>query len=148
MRVSEARALHLPDVTADGLLIRATKFQKSRLLPLHATTRAALEQYLARRRHVAGLATHLFVTRRGGPLSRTVITQTFHQVLTAAGIPQVPGARRPRLIDLRHTFAVRALGGESRDARCHRAPYARPDHVYGAHLRRQYLLVSRKYAHS
>jgi integrase/recombinase XerD len=42
----------------------------------------------------------------------------FHQVLTAAGIPQVPGPRRPRLIDLRHTFAVRALEAspETRDA--------------------------------
>src|SRR5262249_2349482 len=37
------------------------------------------------------------------------------------------------------------VGGEPRDARCHRAPYTRPDHVYGAHLRRQYLLVSRKH---
>jgi integrase/recombinase XerD len=118
MRVSEARNLHLQDVTADGLLIRATKFQKSRLLPLHATTRVALEQYLAQRRRIAGLAAHLFVTRRGGPLSRTVITQTFHHVLTAAGIPQVTGPRRPRLIDLRHTFAVRALEAspEPRDA--------------------------------
>jgi integrase len=78
----------------------------------------ALEQYLAQRRRMAGLAAHLFVTRRGGPLSRTVITQTFHQVLTAAGIPQVPGPRHPRLIDLRHTFAVRALEAspETRDA--------------------------------
>jgi integrase len=118
MRVAEARNLHVQDVTADGLLIRATKFQKSRLLPLHATTRAALEHYLARRRRIAGLDLHLFVSRRGGPLSRTVITQTFHRVLTAAGIPQVPGRRRPRLIDLRHTFAVRALEAspETRDA--------------------------------
>src|SRR5215831_11732854 len=60
----------------------------------------------------------LFVTRRGGPLSRTVITQTFHQVLMAAGIPRAPQPRRPRLIDLRHTFAVRALEAspETREA--------------------------------
>jgi integrase len=105
-------------VTTDGLLIRATKFQKSRLLPLHATTRAALEPYLARRRQGAGLAASLLGTRRGGPLSRTVITHTFPQVLTAAGIPQVPGPRRPRLIDLRHTLAVRALAAspETREA--------------------------------
>jgi integrase len=37
MRVSEALALQMTDVTADGLLIRATKFQKNRLLPLHDT---------------------------------------------------------------------------------------------------------------
>jgi integrase/recombinase XerD len=39
MRVSEARHLYLQDVTRDGLLIRETKFHKSRLLPLHETTR-------------------------------------------------------------------------------------------------------------
>jgi integrase/recombinase XerD len=118
MRVSEVRHLHLQDVTADGLRIRATKFQKSRLLPLHATTQTALHQYLAQRRQVAGLDPHLFVTTRGGPLSRTVVTQTFHHVLSAAGIPCTPGRRRPRLIDLRHTFAVRALEAspETRDA--------------------------------
>jgi integrase/recombinase XerD len=118
MRVAEARNLLLQDVTADGLLIRETKFHKSRLLPLHATTRAALDRYLYRRRRMAGLDAHLFVTRRGGPLSRTVVTQTFHEVLTAAGIPPQPGRRRPRLIDLRHTFAVRVLEAcpEPRDA--------------------------------
>ena len=36
MRISEALALRLEDITADGLIIRQTKFQKSRLLPLHA----------------------------------------------------------------------------------------------------------------
>jgi integrase/recombinase XerD len=118
MRVAEARNLLLQDVTADGLLIRETKFHKSRLLPLQATTRAALDRYLSHRRRMAGLDAHLFVTRRGGPLSRTVVTQTFHQVLTAAGIPRAPGLRRPRLIDLRHTFAVRALEAspETREA--------------------------------
>jgi integrase len=42
MRVSEARNLHLHDVTMDGLLIRAAKFHKRRLLPLHETTCLAL----------------------------------------------------------------------------------------------------------
>jgi integrase/recombinase XerD len=118
MRVAEARNLLLQDVTADGLLIRETKFHKSPLLPLHATTRAALERYLAHRRRVAGTTAHLFVSRRHGKLSRTVVTQTFHQVLTAAGIPPQPGCRRPRLIDRRHTCAVRVLEAcpEPRDA--------------------------------
>jgi integrase/recombinase XerD len=118
MRVAEALALQLTDVTVDGLLIRHTKFKKSRMLPLHATTRAALEQYLVQRRRVAGTTASLFVSRRHGPLSRTVVTQTFHQVLTAAGIPQAPGRRRPRLMDLRHTFAVRALE-KSPETRAH-----------------------------
>jgi site-specific recombinase XerD len=109
MRVAEARNLHLHDVTIDGLLIRETKFHKSRLLPLHETTRRALDRYIVHRRRVAGADPHLFVTRRGGKLSHTVVSETFHQVLTAAGIPHRPARRRLRLMDLRHTFAVRAL---------------------------------------
>lgn len=117
MRISEARALHLKDLTADGLVIRQAKFRKSRLLPLHETTRAALEYYLDHRQHVAGADPHLFVTRRHGKLSYTVVNQTFRQVLKAAGIPREPGRCRPRLIDLRHTFAVRSLeqAPETRD---------------------------------
>ena len=109
MRVSEARHLHLHDVTRDGLLIRETKFPKSRLLPLHVTTRTALDRYIDQRRRCAGAEPHLFVTRRGGKLSHTVVAETFQQVLTVAGIPHRPARRRLRLMDLRHTFAVRAL---------------------------------------
>ena len=54
MRPSEALALELRDLTPEGLLIRESKFKKSRLLPLHNTTRTALEQYLRQRRRVAG----------------------------------------------------------------------------------------------
>lgn len=43
MRIAEALALQIDDVTADGLVVRQTKFQKSRLLPLHATARLALQ---------------------------------------------------------------------------------------------------------
>lgn len=109
MRVSEARALRLDDITTDGLRVRESKFKKSRLLPLHETAWAALERYLDRRRRVAGNCPYLFVTRRHDHLSRTVVTQTFHQVLQAAGIPSKPDKPRPRLTDLRHTFATRAL---------------------------------------
>ena len=109
MRPSEALALELRDLTPDGLLIRESKFKKSRLLPLHDTTRAALEQYLSRRRRVAGDDPHLFVSRRGGKLSHATAVKTFHDIVTAAGIPREPGQPRPRLMDLRHTFAVRGL---------------------------------------
>jgi integrase len=118
MRVSEARNLHLHDVTSDGLLIRETKFHKSRLLPLHVTTRMALDRYIDQRRRGAGADPHLFVTRRGGKLSHTVVAETFHQILKIAGIPHRPARRRLRLLDLRHTFAVQALekSPETRDA--------------------------------
>ena len=118
MRPSEARNLHLQDLTIDGLLIRETKFHKSRLLPLHVTTRTALDRYIGHRLQFAGADPHLFVTRRGGKLSRTVLSETFHQVLKDAEIPHRSARRRLRLMDLRHTFAVRALEGspETREA--------------------------------
>jgi integrase/recombinase XerD len=109
MRVSEARALRLEDVTADGLVIRQAKFHKRRLLPLHETTERALERYLERRLHVAGQNPHLFVTRRGGGLSHTVVAETFHEVRRAAEIPADASVPAPTLMDLRHTFAVKAL---------------------------------------
>jgi len=117
MRPAEARALELRDLTPDGLLIRESKYKKSRLLPLHDTTWAALESYLERRRRVAGHAPHLFVSRRGSKLSHTIVAETFHVVVQAACIPREPGTSRPSLMDLRHTFAVRGLARcpDSRD---------------------------------
>jgi integrase len=44
LRVSEAIRLCFQDITADGLVIRCSKFRKSRLVPLHETTQAALER--------------------------------------------------------------------------------------------------------
>ncbi len=109
LRVSEARALKLDDITDDGLQIRQSKYKKSRLVPLHASVWRVLNRYLERRRRVAGSDPHVFISRRHHGLSHTVVAETFHQVLQAAGIPSEVGKPRPRLMDLRHTFATRAL---------------------------------------
>ena len=60
LRASEAIHLRLDDITPDGLVIRCSKFRKSRLVPLHETARAGLERYLQRRSCVcAGRASRL-----------------------------------------------------------------------------------------
>lgn len=109
MRAAEARSLQWQDITSDGLVIRESKFKKSRLMPLHETVWTTLTAYLERRRRVASDDPHLFISRLGGKLSHTVVAETFHAVLQAAGIHGKPGHRRPRLTDLRHSFAVKAL---------------------------------------
>jgi integrase/recombinase XerD len=109
LRISEALALTFKDMTPDGLVIRETKFHKSRLIPLHETTTAALERYVARRCQLPVDDDHLFVSRRRCPLCDHAVRVTFHQVLAAAGIAQEPGRPRPRLMDLRHTFATTIL---------------------------------------
>jgi integrase len=65
MRISEALALRLEDVTAEGLIIQRTKFQKSRLLPLHDTTRRALDRYLSVRLRLGTVDRALFVSTAG-----------------------------------------------------------------------------------
>jgi integrase/recombinase XerD len=108
LRVSEALALRREDITRDGLHIRKTKFQKSRLVPLHPTVATALEHYLDRRRVVGGEAARVFVGADGRPLRYQIVRWTFCQLVLTAGLA-VPGRSRPHIHSLRHTFAVRAL---------------------------------------
>lgn len=109
LRISEALRLQLRDVTADGLVVRETKFRKSRLVPLHVTADAALRRYLGRRNAFATCDDHVFISRRKRALSYTTVLETFLGLARDIGLPQAPRDRRPRIHDLRHTFAVRSL---------------------------------------
>jgi integrase/recombinase XerD len=109
MRISEALALRLEDITRDGLLIRKTKFQKSRILPLHPSAHAGLERYLQRRRHFGATDDHLFISLRHRPLRYPTVVATFLQAVRALGLHPGPGQRAPRLHDFRHSWAVAAL---------------------------------------
>jgi integrase len=109
MRISEALALRLEDVTADGLLIRQTKFQKSRLLPLHDTTRRALDAYLSVRLQLGTLDGALFISTTGKAPAYETVAATFRWLARSIGLRGKPGQPGPRIHDLRHTFAVRSL---------------------------------------
>jgi len=115
LRPAEAYALRRDDLTHDGLIIRETKFRKSRLVPIHESTRAALDHYLEQRSRIAVHDDHLFVSLAQRPLSPSIVSRTFRQLLRAAKLPDRPG--RPRVHDLRHRFATRALEAccETRD---------------------------------
>ena len=111
LRVSEALGLRFADITDDGLLIRKTKFRKTRLVPLHDTTVAGLRHYLIRRRQLGVGAGDdpVFVDGRGRPLRYPMVHSTFQTLLKAADLWPATGGHRLRLHELRHTFAVRAL---------------------------------------
>jgi integrase len=109
LRVSEAIRLRYGDLTPDGLLIRETKFQKSRLVPLHATAHAALERYLERRRPYATLDDHVFISLRRKPLLISDVDTAFRTVVVKLRLPRGRGQRRPTPHSLRHAFAIRAL---------------------------------------
>jgi integrase len=109
MRVSEATQLQLDDISSDGLVIRRTKFRKSRLVPLHETAQAGLERYLQQRRPYAPLDDHVFVSLRRKPLSRSDVEKAFRMAVKRIGLPPRRGRARPTPHSLRHAFAVRAL---------------------------------------
>jgi len=115
LRISEALALEVDDITSDGLFIRETKFRKSRLVPMHPTTERAVDDYLRRRRKVAGSTNHLFVTLKGGPLRYPTVITVFLSLIRRLGLRGEPGESGPRLHDMRHTLSVRALEACSRD---------------------------------
>jgi integrase len=109
LRISEALALELDDFTADGLLIRQTKFKKNRLVPLHETTRHALERYLARRTRLPSAHSALFISLAGTALAYPTVIAVFLSLSRSIGLRAGPGHPGPRLHQLRHTFAARSL---------------------------------------
>jgi integrase/recombinase XerD len=109
LRVSEAIHLRFDDITPDGLVIRRTKFRKNRLVPLHETAHARLQQYLQQRRPYAPFDDHVFVSLKRKPLSLTAVDEAFGTVVKRAGLPPGPGGVRPTPHSLRHSFAVRSL---------------------------------------
>lgn len=109
LRVSEAIRLRYADITPDGLMICATKFNKSRLVALHETARAGLERYLQQRRRYAPDDDHVFVSLRRKPLRIEDVETAFRTVVDVMGLPAGRGRRRPTPHSLRHAFAVRSL---------------------------------------
>src|SRR5580704_14796235 len=108
LRISEALHLLVTDITPDGLLIRKTKFQKMRLVPLHDTAVAGLGRYLACRQTAHRGGDHVFISDEGQPLIYWKVHSIFRTLVKSAGLKPA-GGRWPRIHELRHTFAVRAL---------------------------------------
>lgn len=109
LRISEALAVRMADVTPDGLVIRKTKFGKTRLVPLHPSAQNGLDHYLHYRRAMAGKDDPVFVSLEGTRLSYGAFRKAWRAVLSRADLLPKSGGRRPRIHDIRHTFAVRAL---------------------------------------
>lgn len=114
MRLSEAMGLERNDVDLDTgvLTVRLTKFGKSRLVPLHPTTRAALRSYANRRDAHLGprCGSTFFVAEQGGRLLHQYVHRVFWRLSREIGLRR-PGshrATRARLpAPLRHPDAAR-----------------------------------------
>jgi integrase len=113
MRISEALNLRREDadLTSGILTIKDTKFGKSRLIPVHHTTRSALRRYAQRRdAHLdPPKSPYFFVGERGGRLVLQNVYAVFWRLSRQIGLRSASDHTGPRLHDLRHGFAVRTL---------------------------------------
>jgi integrase/recombinase XerD len=114
LRLGETLALDRGDVDPREAALTITgKNELTRLVPLHPTTAAMLAAYAARRDRLcpAPVSPAFFLTRTGRRVQQRGVQETFARLLVSAGIDTPSGRRRPRIHDLRHTFAVNVLVG-------------------------------------
>jgi integrase/recombinase XerD len=136
MRVGEALALDHKDLNREEqlLTIRSGKFGKARQVPLHPTAFGALEHYVERRNRIfrrsAGAA--FFRAPSGARVTYKNFQHAFFRLVDRAGLSDRK-PRRPRIHDLRHTFATRTLSD------CYQA---------GLDVERQLLVLSTYLGHS
>ncbi|MGI8729891.1 MAG: tyrosine-type recombinase/integrase [Solirubrobacteraceae bacterium] len=112
MRIGEAIALDRDDLDdRHGVLTVTGKYSKTRELPLHPTAVDALRRYLRRRDRPPSPPDEraLLVSEAGTRLDVCNVKHAFVKLRRTAGLTPRSAACRPRLHDVRHSFAVRTL---------------------------------------
>lgn len=113
VRIGEAVKIEEKDMDLDNrvFILRDTKNGKERMLPFDESLVKVLRQYKTHRDRCnpQRMTTVFFCTFRGHQCKPETVYKVFRGYLEKAGIPIKGSHYGPRLHDLRHTFAVRAL---------------------------------------
>jgi integrase len=112
LRVGEVSRLTIGDLDFQRrlLVIRETKFYKSRLIPFGPQIERLLKDFVqARGGAELPVSAPLFSFRGGRPIRPETISQVFHALVPELQLVVPPGTSTPRLHDLRHSFAVGTL---------------------------------------
>jgi integrase len=96
------------DLPHQLLIVRETKFTKSRLVPFGPKMGKLLAGYLDRTPRV-GANPPIFTFRKCQPVSPCTISTIFHELATQLALPIPDGTRPPCVHSLRHSFAVGTL---------------------------------------
>jgi site-specific recombinase XerD len=111
MRIGETIGLQRGDVdlTRGVITVRQAKLGRSRLVPLQQSSTDALACYAGSRDRLCPRpgSQAFFVSSRGTALVPQVVLQVFHRLAVKTGLRTE--TKRPRVHDLRHSFAVRVL---------------------------------------
>lgn len=113
LRIGEAMALDRDnvDLVNQTLIVHSSKFNKVRLVPLHASTVEALAAYDSLRDQLCPSPSgpSFFISTRGTRLAHSTIYLAFRELLRQTGLEHPSAARRPRPHDFRHSMAVKTL---------------------------------------
>lgn len=115
IRLGEALNLQPQDVDLDEgvLTIRRTKFDKTRLVPLHPSTREVLREYAKLRDETYARrgwpVVYFFETTHGTRLNNSGVNLVFRDLSRQIGLRQRGERHGPRLHDFRHRFASETL---------------------------------------
>jgi site-specific recombinase XerD len=114
LRVGEVCRLTIQDVDLERrlLVIRETKFYKSRLVPFGPRMESLLRDYIDAKMRIVGPfneSSPVFSFTQRGEVNPGTVSQTFHKMIIQIGYRVSPGHAQPRLHDLRHSFAVGTL---------------------------------------
>ena len=113
MRLGEVIGLDRQDVDlSQGLLkVRQTKFNKSRWVPLHVTTRDKLQQYCQLRDQIwpHPHSPSFLLSERGIRLTGWIVRRWFICLSHRIGLRQPTDHCGPRIHDLRHRFVIQTL---------------------------------------
>ena len=115
LRVSEALSLNLADVDLEEavIVIRDTKFYKTRLVPLGSDLNDVMTKYAKQRKrdgHSQSNNAPFFVTRLGARIPSRLLRRAFQRLRTHSGVRRQDGPQcQPRLHDLSHAAAVHRL---------------------------------------
>jgi integrase len=115
LRIGEVSRLLVGDIDWETrtLLVRDSKFGKTRLVPFGPRLGTVLQDYLSAREQRWGVPSAggpLFTFDGRGPVSTNTIRNTFQgHILPQLRLRLVEGTPRPRVHDLRHSFALGVL---------------------------------------
>jgi len=122
MRISEVINLDRKDVDLEQkiLTVRQTKFGKSRLIPVHISTRDKLHQYALIRDRICprSKSPAFFVSERGFRMKGKTVRRWFVILSHRIGLRNPGETHGPRLHDFRHRFAILTLLGWYRQGVC------------------------------
>ena len=116
IRISEALNLNNEDINLEKgtILIRKSKNQRQRIVPITPSLEAVLRQYISYRdrmplKSIRCKESPLFVSLTGKRIRKFTVYTWFRKILKLCNIPFIGGNHGPRVHDLRHSFAVHSL---------------------------------------